>query len=44
MGKAMNTIFSHQFLVVGSGPAGLQAAIEASKTCEVALMSKERKY
>jgi succinate dehydrogenase/fumarate reductase flavoprotein subunit len=40
----MNTISSCQALVVGSGPAGLRAAIEASKACEVALMSKERKY
>jgi thioredoxin reductase len=40
----MNTISSRQVLVVGSGPLGLWAAIEASRTCEVALMSKEGKY
>ena len=32
MGKQMNTISSHQVLVVGGGLAGLRRAIEASKT------------
>lgn len=36
----MSTIPLYQILIVGSGPAGLRAAIEASKTCSVALMSR----
>jgi succinate dehydrogenase/fumarate reductase flavoprotein subunit len=36
----MSTIPSHQVLVVGNGPAGFRAAIETSKTCDVALMSR----
>lgn len=40
MGQAMNTIPSHQVLIVGGGPAGLRAGIEASKTCDVALISR----
>jgi succinate dehydrogenase / fumarate reductase flavoprotein subunit len=40
MGEAMSTILAHQILVVGGGAAGLRAAIEASETCDVALMSR----
>jgi succinate dehydrogenase/fumarate reductase flavoprotein subunit len=36
----MNTILSHPILIVGGGLAGLRAAIEASETCDVALMSR----
>jgi succinate dehydrogenase / fumarate reductase flavoprotein subunit len=36
----MSTIPSRRILVIGGGPAGLRAAIEASRTCDVALMSR----
>ncbi len=35
-----NDIIDHQIIVVGGGLAGLRAAIEASQTCDVAILSK----